>query len=87
LELLLTFLLNFLTYLSPELAQRNRQVGELKVENKKAVDNYNKLSDKYNRLVGAVNQLPAEEIEFIKNIVEPPPAPNERRRSRDDYER
>jgi septal ring factor EnvC (AmiA/AmiB activator) len=68
--------------------ERNKEIGLIKDENKKVVDDYNRLSDKYNRLVGAVNQLPAEEIKFIKNIVEPPPAPeeNERRLSRDEWE-
>ena len=69
--------------------ERYKEIGKLKDENKDLTRDYNNLYGKYEKLVGAVNQLPAEEIKFIKNIVEPQTTPeeNKRQRSRDDYER
>jgi hypothetical protein len=54
---------------------RNQQIIKLQDNNRNLQYSYNYISGKYNRLIEAVNQLPAEEIKFINKIItatEPP---------------
>ena len=69
--------------------ERNKEIGLLKDENKRLLKNYNNISEKYNKLIGAVNQLGVEEIKLIKDMVEPPSGQEEKKRSksRNSYER
>jgi len=76
---------------SPTIAQeieRNRELTNLKNENQKLGNDYNSLAENYNKLIRAINQLPIEIREFVKNIITPAaPEQNERRRSRSDPDR
>jgi len=67
--------------------ERKRAILNLQDENNKSKNNYENLLKKYNNLIGAVNQLPAENIEFIKKIIMPSHEENNSHRSRNDYER
>jgi len=66
----------------PTMAQelsRNQEKIELQDRNNKLASDYKVLRELYNKLLGAVNQLPAEAIEFVRGIVEPPKPPQKKK--------
>jgi len=55
-----------------EKLEQNKKEIELKDKNQKLTNDYSFIVRKYNTLVKAVHQLPEEEQQFIRDIVEPP---------------